>query len=293
LVTRQHGVVARRQLLERGVTPKVIERRLASGRLHPLWRGVYAVGRPGVTNRGWWMAAVLACGDNAVLSHQSGAELWGMLETNPGTEGRQDRPRMIDISVPGRKSHRLSGIRAHRRLDLTGADGVEVDRIPVTTPARTLIDLATLLPRGQLEACVNRADKLQRIDPEALRAELEDRRSMDGVPALKRILDRRTFTLTDSELERRFLGLVRRAGLPIPETQQRVNGFRVDFLWPERCLVVETDGLRYHRTASQQTSDRERDQTLVAAGFTVLRFTHAQVTYEPEQVVDTLWRVMN
>jgi very-short-patch-repair endonuclease len=292
LIEKQHGVITRKQLLELGVSAKQIDRRLASGRLHPLWRGVYAVGRPTITPRGWWLAGVLACGDRAVLSHHSAAELWGFRETNPSNEGKQDRPRVIDVSVPGWHSHRLGGIRVHRRLDLTDIKCVEVHRIPVTSPARTLIDLAALMPPWQLEACVNQADKLQRIDPETLRAELEVCRGMNGVPALRRMLDRRTFTLTDSELERRFLRLVRRAGLPTPRTQQRVYGFRVDFIWPELRLIAETDGLRYHRTASQQTRDRERDQTLVAAGFTVLRFTHAQVTYEPEQVVGTLWRVM-
>jgi very-short-patch-repair endonuclease len=107
------------------------------------------------------------------------------------------------------------------------------------------------------------------------------------------ILDRRTFALTDSELERRFLRLVRRAGLPVPKTQQRVAGFRVDFFWPELRLVVETDGLLYHRTATQQSRDRVRDQALVAADFVVLRFTHAQVTYEPDHVVATLRAVAN
>jgi very-short-patch-repair endonuclease len=105
------------------------------------------------------------------------------------------------------------------------------------------------------------------------------------------VLDRRTFQLTDSELERRFLRLVRRARLPAPLTQQRVNGFRVDFYWPELRLIVETDGLRYHRTASQQAKDRRRDQQLVAAGFTVLRFTHAQVSFDGGAVVATLCAV--
>jgi very-short-patch-repair endonuclease len=140
---------------------------------------------------------------------------------------------------------------------------------------------------------VNRADKLGLINPEALCSELEQRRGMDGVPVLRAVLDRRTFRLTDSELERRFLRLVRRARLPEPLTQHSVNGFRVDFCWPELRLIVETDGLRYHRTAAQQARDRVRDQRLVAAGFTVLRFTHAQVAFEPEDVLTTLGAVMN
>ncbi len=110
---------------------------------------------------------------------------------------------------------------------------------------------------------------------------------MNGVPALRAVLDRHTFRLTDSELERRFLRLVRQAGLPEPLTQQWVNGYRVDFYWPQLGLIVETDGLRYHRTATQQSKDRVRDQVHVAAGLTVLRFTHAQVMFEPDAVLST------
>ena len=114
---------------------------------------------------------------------------------------------------------------------------------------------------------------------------------MEGVAALRAVLDCRTFRLTDSELERRFLRLVVGAGLPRLLTQQNVNGFRVDFFWPELGLVVETDGLRYHRTATQQSRDRTRDQRHVAAGLVALRFTHFQVTFEARRVVDTLRRV--
>jgi very-short-patch-repair endonuclease len=296
VVAKQHGVLTRRQLLELGLTPKMIDRRLASGRLHALWRGVYSVGRPRVTLRGWWRAAVLACGPDAVLSHISAAGLWGIRESSSGrerrakidNEGEQVRPALIDVSIPGNRIRRLSGIRPHRRSDHRDSDRTVHDGIPVTSPARTLIDLATLLQPDDLEMAVNEADKLGLVDPETLRRQIEDHRGMEGVKALRRLLDRRTFSLTDSELERRFLRVVRQAGFPRPKTQQRVNGLRVDFLWPELGLIVETDGLRYHRTPTQQAKDRVRDQALVAAGFIVLRFTHAQVTFEPDQVVETL-----
>ena len=135
---------------------------------------------------------------------------------------------------------------------------------------------------------MNAADKLGLIDPDQLRRTVEQRSGTDGVKALRRLLDRQTFSLTDSELERRFLKLIRRAGLPLPETQRRIAGFRVDFVWRQLSLVVETDGLRYHRTATQQSRDRTRDQALLAGGFTVVRFTHAQVTYDPDHVIRTL-----
>jgi very-short-patch-repair endonuclease len=294
-------VVARRQLLDLGATPKVIERRLASGRLHALWRGVYAVGRPTVPLRGWWMAAVLACGPDAVLSHISAADLWGIRQrsagrnrtTKIGSEEGRGRPVVIDVSLPKGRTHRLSGIRSHRRSDHRESDRTVRDGIPVTSPARTLIDLGTLLHPVHLEEAVNEADKLDLVDPESLRRHIEDHRGMDGVKALRRVLDRRTFALTDSELERRFLRLVRRAGSPMPRTQQSVEGFRIDFFWPEFGLVVETDGLQFHRTPQQQGRDRVRDQALIAAGFTVLRFTHAQVTFEPDHVIETLRSVAN
>jgi very-short-patch-repair endonuclease len=152
----------------------------------------------------------------------------------------------------------------------------------------TLVDLAARLSRGRLEQAVNDADRVNLVDPETLRSELERFAGLPGVRALRAMLDRRTFTMTDSELERRLLPISRRAGLSQPQTQVVVNGFRVDFYWPELGLVVETDGLRYHRTPAQQAHDRRRDHAHVAAGLEALRFTHAQITFEPEHVCATL-----
>jgi very-short-patch-repair endonuclease len=160
--------------------------------------------------------------------------------------------------------------------------------IPVTAPIRTLIDLATRLPLPRLEAAVNEADKVDLVDPERLRAALSARAGQQGIRPLRELLDRRTFTLTDSALERRFLPLARSAGLPEPETRALIEGFRVDFLWRALSLIVETDGLRYHRTPAAQERDRRRDQVHTAAGFTTLRFTHSQVAFEPDSVKATL-----
>jgi len=282
--------MTRAQLLGLGMSSKAIENRIVLGRLHPIHRGVYAVGRPELTQRGLWMAAVLACGSAAVLSHESAAELWGIRGlSNRSMRGARDRtPSVIDVSVPGTTSRRRRGIRLHRRHELPPRDRTRRDRIPVTTPARTLIDLATQLDGERLEAAVNEADGLGLIDPETLRHAADERSVLHGVPALRKILDRRTFTLTDSELERRFLPLVRAAGLPAPLTQQQLNGFRVDFYWPELRLVVEADSLRYHRTPSQQARDRLRDQAHVEAGLTPLRFTHAQITFDASRVCAVL-----
>ena len=162
----------------------------------------------------------------------------------------------------------------------------------MTSPARTLADLASTVDAAELEVAVNEADRLDLIDPERLRRAVVDMTGNRGVPALRLLLDRRIFRLTDSELERRFLRLVHSARLPRPETRQVVNGIRVDFHWPGLGLIVETDGLRYHRTPSQQARDRLRDQSHTAAGLTTLRFTHAQVRFEPTEVIEVLARVI-
>lgn len=281
LAHEQYGVVARRQLIALGFTDDAIRHRIERGRLRPIWRSVYAVGRPELTRHGRWMAAVLACGTDALLSHETAAALWGI---------RRSEAAFIAVSVSPRTFRRYRGIRIHRRA-LPTADCTSHVRIPVTTPARTLIDLGVTLPAGALEAAINGADKLGLIDPDLLRETAGKRRGCPGVAAVKTVLDERTFALTESELERRFLRLIQRARLPQPLTQQRVNGFRVDFYWPDLRLIVETDGLRYHRTAAQQSRDRIRDQAHAAAGFTALRFTYAQVRYEPERVIATLQAV--
>ena len=278
LAASQGGVVTRSQLLDLGFSAKAIRHRLAKGRLHLLYRGVYAVGRPEVTRPGRRMAAVLACGPGAALSHEAAAQQWAIRPYKPGP---------IEVSLPAGRRARHPGIVIHRRQNLA-ADVTRHHGILLTSPVRTLIDLATRLPPRQLEAAINEADKLDLVDPESLRTALEDRAAQPGVAPLRRLLDRRTFTLTDSELERRFLPLARRAGLPRPETGRQLNGFRVDFHWPDLRLVVETDGLRYHRTPAQQARDRLRDQAHAAAGLTPLRFTHAQIRWEPGHVEWTL-----
>jgi very-short-patch-repair endonuclease len=176
---------------------------------------------------------------------------------------------------------------AHRRL-LSEGEVVKRHGIPVTNPACTLIDLATLISRERLEAAISEADKLDLIDPERLRQVLDEVTRRPGVGVLREVLDYRTFALTDSELERRFIPLALRAGLSLPLTRQWVNGCRVDFYWPGLGLVVETDGLRYHRTPAQQARDRLRDQAHLKVGLIPLRFTRSQVRFEPDYVRATL-----
>lgn len=270
-------MITHEQLLGLGYSAKAIRHRIAIGRLHPIYTGVYAVGRPQVTREGEWMAAVLACGPNALISHSSAAALWGI---------RADRPGPIHLTAPAQR--RRPGIVVHRR---STTDPRHRHGIPVTSPAKTLVDLAAELATDPLEAAINQADKLDLIDPDALREQLESYAGVPGVARLRRTVDRRTFSMTRSQLERRFKPIARRAGLPKPRTGEFVNGFEVDFYFPDLGLVVETDGLRYHRTPQQQAKDRLRDQAHTAAGLTPLRFTHAQVRYEASYVEDTLAKV--
>ncbi|MGH2982426.1 MAG: endonuclease domain-containing protein [Solirubrobacterales bacterium] len=228
------------------------------------------------------MAAVLSCGPGAALSHETAAGLWAICRAPPG---------VIDVSVPACLDPRPPGIRVHRRTCLSAGDIRRRYGIPLTSPVYTLVDLAARLEADQLEAAINEADKRDLTDPESLRTALDQISRRPGVARLRTLLDRGAFTLTDTHLERLFLPLARRAGLPPPQTQRPVNGFRVDFHWPDLGLVVETDGLRYHRTPAQQAKDRVRDQVHAAAGLTPLRFTRAQVRFEPDHVEAVLGSV--
>ena len=282
LALRQHGVVARVQLARIGLTRMAIQHQLATGGLRPVHRGVYAVGPQPLTRHGLWMAAVVACGRHSVLSHASAAALWGLVPT---------RSDPIHVTVPGDVRRRLKKVTVHRRTHLTTHDTTHRHRIPVTTPLCTLVDIASMLQPARLERAIGQADVLGLITPEQLRAGLDTLGRRPGLATLRSTLDRSTFTLTDSELERRFLPLARLAGLPKPNTREKVNGFRVDFHWPKLNLIVETDGLRYHRTAAQQTKDRIRDQAHLIAGCTQLRFTHEQVAHQPKYVEQVLRKV--
>lgn len=281
MARRQHWVITRGQLLSLGFSSKAIRHRLERGRLYSLYQGVYAVGRPEPTQEGRWMAAVLACGDGAALSHRSAAALWGF--------GEEMRGR-IDVSVNRHCQLQRPGIHVRSRPFLPSRDIGARLNIPLTQPVRTFLDIAIELPRNRLERAVNEADKRGLIDPDSLRAALDDHPGEPGVRPLRELLDRDTFRVSDDELEVLFRPIAAAAGLPTPLTKHRLNGFEVDFFWPDLGLVVETDGFRYHRTASSQTRDILRDQTHTAAGLTALRFSHHQVKHEPRHVHRVLER---
>lgn len=282
LVRRQHGVVTRAQLLDLGIGSRSIEHRVVRGRLHPLWRGVYAVGRPEVDQRGRWMAAVLSCGQGALLSHSSAAALWSLAPLL--------HARAIDVVVRLGRIPRRAGIQVHRRVDLGPEHRREVAGIPVTDPVSTLVDLASCAPEWLVERAINEADRLDLVDPEALRGTVTKLRPRPGMSCMRRVLG--LDALTDTGLERKFLAIVRAANLPLPETQAPVNGYRVDFYWPNLGLVAETDGWRYHRTAGEQANDHRRDQAHATSGMTTVRFAEDQIRYEPDQVQRTLTAVV-
>jgi very-short-patch-repair endonuclease len=225
------------------------------------------------------MAAVLATGADAVLSHESAAALWTL---------RADPIEIVEVSVPANSRRRLTGIAAHRRSNLRPEDVTTYRGIPVTTPSATIVDIASALDRHGVEAAINVADQRGLLTPPALRSFVDAMPPRPGRGKVRRVLDRRTFTFTRSQLERRFLPIARDAGLPSPQTAVHLNGYEVDFHFPTIGLVVETDGLRYHRTPAQQTRDRVRDQTHTAAGLTTLRFTHEQIRYQRDYVRRTL-----
>ncbi|MBS1679931.1 MAG: type IV toxin-antitoxin system AbiEi family antitoxin domain-containing protein [Actinobacteria bacterium] len=282
LVREQHGVVTRRQLMALGYTRREIEQRLHNGRLHHISHGVYAVGRRELAPHGHWMAAVLACGTGAALSHRSAAELWGI--------GYEERGR-VDVSIRRKSKIRRKGIKVRARPSLDSQAVVRRFGIPVTNPVQTLIDLATELKVMRLERAVNEADKLDLIDPESLREALDAHVGNPGVKTLRTMLDRHTFRLSDSDLEVLFRPLSRAAGFPLPLTKHQVLGYEVDFWFPDHALVVETDGLRYHRTPAQQARMAKRDQKHTAGGLRVLRFTHWQIAYAPNEVTAVLRQV--
>jgi very-short-patch-repair endonuclease len=253
---RQHGVVTTAQLLAAGVLPSGISDRVVARRLHRIHRGVYAVGHPALSQAGEWMAAVLACGDGAVLSHRSAAALWRIGPTTG----------LIDVTVHGDTGRaRRRGITLHRSGTLLPSQCTLRSGIPVTKPARTLEDLRRVLPDKQFAAALREA--------EFLRLPIGDGLAPDG---------------TRSELETRLLAICRRHRLPAPEVNVRLAGFVVDFLWRERRLVVEVDGWRSHRTRSAFEADRARDAQLKLLGYEVLRFTWRQLASDSEGAARTI-----
>jgi very-short-patch-repair endonuclease/predicted transcriptional regulator of viral defense system len=282
LAARQHGIVARRQLAAIGLGRGAIAHRVAAGRLHRLHRGVYAVGHPILTANGHRMAAVLSCGSGAVLTYASAAALW---------EIRPTQATKIDVSVRGRGGRATRPrVRVHRAATLRDDEITIHQAIRVTTPARTLLDLASSLPRRALERALDQAEVMELFDLCALQRMVERHRGERGSAALSTALADHSAgtTLTKSELEERMLALCDRHALPRPRVNAWVENLEVDFLFAAEKLVVEADSYRYHRSRRAFERDRERDAILARAGYQTLRFTHRQMSREPATVAHTI-----
>jgi Protein of unknown function (DUF559) len=265
------------QLLGLGLSAKAIDYRVRTGRLWRVYNGVYCVGRPPVTPHERAMAAVLACGPRAALSHVPGGALW---------EVGLRWPALMEVTAPGQRQRK--GIRVHRspldRRDVTKHYG-----IPVTTLARTLLDLAEVLDTPSLTRAVNEA-RLRRKSTLPDLAELLNRSPGRATRRLKPFVDRPTGP-TRSEFEDAFLAFVHRHGLPVPEMNQIVAGYEVDAIWREHKLIVELDGREFHENAFEE--DRERDATLLDAGFPVLRITWHRLTRQEQSEADRLHSLLD
>jgi len=281
LAAGQHGVVTYRQLLGAGLSPSGLDRRRWSGRLRALHRGVY-LALPFPLPRTREMAAVLASGAGAVLSHLSAAEDW---ELRPKLMTAAD---LVDVGV---RTHgkRRAGIRMHRMEDLGVDERRVLGGIPLTSPGRTLVDVAAVLGVRELEAAVARAEREHLVTSEEL-ANLPIRyEGHRGMRALRTVLGAPGgAALTRSAAEERFLALVREARLPAPQVNVRAGPYEIDFLWRSAGLAVEVDGFRYHAARSRFEGDRRKDAYLLAGGIAVLRLTWRQITGEPLAVVAQL-----
>jgi len=269
---RQGGVISHRQLVALGLHPQSIRYRCEIGRLHALRRGVYAVGHAivGVDGRRW--AAVLALGGDAFVSHTSAADAFGFRRSESG---------LVHITVRGRAGRkRHVGIRIHRPHVLPDDETTALDELPITTPPRTLLDLAAAGLRGRpLEAALDRAVKLRLLDFAELHRLLARYPRRPGAPSLKAQLSRyRGPVDTRSELERLVNELCDANALPPPLANTVIEGRVRDFHWPEFRLVVEADSYGHHSSPSALNDDRERDVELTLAGYRTLRFTYEQVT---------------
>jgi very-short-patch-repair endonuclease len=281
LATRQHGVVARQQLQALGFGEEAIKLRLGAARLNTLHREVYAVGHTRVSQQGRWLAAVLAYGDGALLSHRNAAALWGLAKA---------RASAVDVTAPSgwQGSLRRDGIWIHRGR-LHPEDRAARAGIPVTTVARTLFDLAEFVPFKHLESAWEEADRLNLLQLRAVERVCERGYGRRALRPIRRLLaEARAATITRSPLEDDFAAFCRTNDLPTPAFNTTVLGFEIDALWPDQRLVVELDGFAFHRHRAAFERDRARDTALQVAGYRTIRITHRRLHSEAATVAKEL-----
>ena len=278
---RQHGVAGVAQLRALGLGKDAIAYRKRVGRLHRVHPQVYSLVPPSLLQlKGHWMAAVLACGEGAVLSHRDGARHHGIWHGSR---------REIDVTA-ARAREGLSGITLHRSRALVSPDWGYKDRIPVTSPARTLLDCAEVLRPAQVTKMLEEAERIRIFDLTAIRDVLDRHRHRRGrrilVACLGATLEEARYTKRD--LERLLLEICRAADLPLPAFNVMVEGYEADAHWPGTLLIVELDSWEFHRTRAAFERDRARDLVLKRAGYTVVRITWRQLTERPHEVATTL-----
>jgi very-short-patch-repair endonuclease len=282
IVRLQRGLVSRSQLAAAGIQPGAIEWRLEKGRLYPVHRGVYSFGFSKLAPLGRETAALLAVGGDAVLSHHSAASVWGLCPDRGDEEP-------VDVLTGARQVRRRSGVITHRTNRLEPREVSVCQGLPVTSPARTLRDIAGTVSMRELERAVDEALVRRIVRLQQLRDAVAQDKGRVGGPLLAALLEHRGKpTITRSQAEERMLELIRAADFPPHETNARVNGYEVDFLWRPQRVIVEIDGYVYHSTRSAFERDRAKDAALAAAGFLVVRITWLQMERQPYVVVARL-----
>jgi very-short-patch-repair endonuclease len=272
---RQWGVVSRRQLVALGFSAHGISEWVRTGRLVRLHRGVYAYGHDRLRLEGRWLAAVMACGPGAVLSHRDAAQLWELRQSNSG---------LIDVTVPSQNGRiRRKGIRVHRSGRLAPEEVAERSGIPVTTVARTLLDLADAIDMRALRRAVTEAEYRDLFDLAAINAVVQANPGRRGRKLMTAAVEGRRHR-TRSPLEDRMLAFIVRWGVEEPESNVWIEGYEVDFLWRRVGLVVELDGLAAHATREAVRRDRKRDRVLWRAGIRTMRLT-SEALDDPEAVL--------
>jgi very-short-patch-repair endonuclease len=276
LAARSHGVVTRSQLLRAGVTARDVERRLASRALLREHRGVYRVGHRAPSVQARYLAAVLACGEGALLSGFAAAHLLGILR------GRAPAPEVTTTT-----ERRVEGIKTHRSRALTPRDRAICQGIPVTSVPRTLVDVASAMTVDDLARVCHEAGVRYGTRPAQVEAVLASRPNNPGAGKLREVL-RGDARVTLSKLEARFLARLAAAGLPLPQTNRAAGGRRVDCRWPDQRLTVELDGYRYHHSRHAWEQDRRREREAHARGDDFRRYTYGDVFERPRQMLAEL-----
>jgi very-short-patch-repair endonuclease len=269
IASAAHGVVTRKTLLGKGVTPQEIKERLKRGSLHQEYRGVYRVGHRAPSVEARYLAAVLACGDRALLIARPAARLWGLIKGVPPPP---------EVIAPVKR--RVRGVATHRVRCIHAEDATKLRGIPLTTVPRTLVDLAGVLPEQLLARACHEAEVGHRLAPQQVEAVLARLPTRRGAGALRRILHGEIH-VTLSRLEDRFLALLRRGGLPLPQTNRPAGAHRVDCRWPQHRLTVELDSYRYHHSRQAWEADRRREREAYARGDEFRRYTWGDVFDDP------------